>query len=109
MPATNNLFETGCQQPLSGEMNMPFRCVCQMLCCTCSLSDQKLEAFYELHSATKRGDIVGVTGHPGKSKKGELSIFAVKFVVLAPCLHMLPKNKLTNQVNIRPLRPLLVS
>ena len=23
----------------------------------------------------RRGDIVGVTGHPGKSKKGELSIF----------------------------------
>lgn len=65
--------------------------------CNASLSDQELEAFYELHSATKRGDIVGVTGHPGKSKKGELSIFAVKFVVLAPCLHMLPKNKLTNQ------------
>jgi len=62
------------------------------------MSELDLEAFHELHSATKRGDIVGVMGHPGKSKKGELSLFAVKFAVLAPCLHMLPKNKLTNQV-----------
>jgi hypothetical protein len=77
--------------------------------CKCSLSDLDLEGFQALHGATKRGDIVGVTGYPGKSKKGELSIFAVKLVVLAPCLHMLPKTKLTNQVysSIRPssLRP----
>ena len=48
----------------------------------------------------KRGDIIGVTGFPGKSKKGELSIFARTVVVLSPCLHMLPKNKLTNQVHL---------
>ncbi|KAJ1438876.1 hypothetical protein B484DRAFT_323802 [Ochromonadaceae sp. CCMP2298] len=33
------------------------------------------EAFREIHSLIKRGDIVGVVGAPGKSKKGELSIF----------------------------------
>lgn len=38
----------------------------------------------------KRGDIIGVEGHPGKSQKGELSIFPVKLVVLTPCLHMPP-------------------
>jgi lysyl-tRNA synthetase class II len=27
------------------------------------------------HNEVKRGDIVGVVGYPGKSKKGELSIF----------------------------------
>ena len=48
----------------------------------------------------KRGDIIGVTGFPGKSKKGELSIFARRLEVLSPCLHMLPKNKLTNQVQL---------
>lgn len=46
----------------------------------------------------KRGDIIGATGFPGKSKKGELSLFARHLAVLSPCLHMLPKNKLTNQV-----------
>ena len=48
------------------------------------------EAFREIHYLIKRGDIVGVTGFPGKSKKGELSIFPNKLTLLSPCLHMLP-------------------
>merc|ERR1711953_199663 len=39
----------------------------------------------------RRGDIVGVRGCPGKTKKGELSIFPKEMQVLTPCLHMLPK------------------
>ena len=62
------------------------------------MSELDLAAFQGLHGATRRGDIVAATGYPGKSKKAELSLFAVSFVVLAPCLRMLPKNKLTNQV-----------
>ena len=50
------------------------------------------EAFKTIHSIIKRGDIVGVTGNPGKSKKGELSIFPKSIVLLSPCLHMLPKG-----------------
>jgi len=38
----------------------------------------------------KRGDIVGVVGNPGKTKKGELSIIPKELILLAPCLHMLP-------------------
>lgn len=38
----------------------------------------------------KRGDIIGVTGNPGKTKKGELSIIPKKLTLLSPCLHMLP-------------------
>eukprot|EP00941_MAST-03F_sp_MAST-3F-sp1_P001934 g1934.t1 len=48
--------------------------------------------FEELKSDCKRGDIVGVTGYPGKSKHGELSIFPTSMQVLTPCLHMLPKS-----------------
>ena len=48
------------------------------------------EAFREIHALVKRGDIVGVTGLPGKSKKGELSIFPTKMMLLSPCYHMLP-------------------
>ncbi|KAH7514640.1 hypothetical protein FEM48_Zijuj11G0110800 [Ziziphus jujuba var. spinosa] len=60
--------------------------------------------FYDLHSnmedsefssyqsGVKRGDIVGICGFPGKSRKGELSIFAKSLIVLAPCLHMLPRH-----------------
>ena len=40
----------------------------------------------------RRGDIVGVTGHPGKSQKGELSIFPTAIRILTPCMRMLPKG-----------------
>ena len=59
---------------------------------TCRNSELDLAAFQTLHNETKRGDIVGVEGFPGKSKKGELSIFPKKFVVLSPCLHMPPST-----------------
>lgn len=48
------------------------------------------EAFRVIHTLIKRGDIVGVNGFPGKSKKGELSIFPTKMTLLSACLHMLP-------------------
>lgn len=49
------------------------------------------DAFNEDHSLLRRGDIVGVRGTPGKSRKGEFSIFATEVKLLSPCLHMLPK------------------
>jgi len=52
--------------------------------------------------SVRRGDIVGVQGFPGKSKKGELSIFPKDLAVLAPCLHMLPKRGIQNQARRRP-------
>ncbi|KAL3316452.1 Lysine--tRNA ligase [Cichlidogyrus casuarinus] len=48
------------------------------------------EEFYKINEILKRGDIVGCTGFPGKSKLGELSIFAKELVLLAPCLYQLP-------------------
>ena len=51
------------------------------------------EAFQNIHKLIRRGDIVGCVGSPGKSKKGELSLFPTKIVMLSPCLRMLPKNK----------------
>ncbi|ETI31279.1 lysine-tRNA ligase [Phytophthora nicotianae CJ01A1] len=53
---------------------------------------ESAEAFAQIHSILRRGDIVGVKGHPGKSKKGELSIFPQQLVLLSPCMHMLPKS-----------------
>lgn len=49
--------------------------------------------FSSFHSGVKRGDIVGICGYPGKSNRGELSVFPRKFVVLSPCLHMMPRQK----------------
>ncbi|KAG7346369.1 lysyl-tRNA synthetase [Nitzschia inconspicua] len=51
------------------------------------------EAFQKIHKIIKNGDIIGVTGYPGKSKKGEFSIFPTKIELLSPCLHMLPFAK----------------
>ena len=51
------------------------------------------EAFKKIHRVIKRGDIIGVVGYPGKSKKGELSIFPTEIQLLSPCLHMLPQAK----------------
>lgn len=50
------------------------------------------EEFYQVHNVLRRGDIVGVVGSPGKSKKGELSIFPKNIILLSPCLHMLPTS-----------------
>ena len=43
-------------------------------------------------STVKRGDIVGIWGNPGKSKRGELSIFPTAIQILSPCLRTLPKS-----------------
>ena len=51
------------------------------------------DAFYKIHRTLKRGDIIGVRGYPGKSRKGELSIFPTEMALLSPCLHMLPFAK----------------
>jgi len=51
------------------------------------------EAFQSIYKSIRRGDIVGFLGNPGKSQKGELSLFPTKIVMLSPCLRMLPKNK----------------
>jgi lysyl-tRNA synthetase class 2 len=36
--------------------------------------------------------VIGVTGFPGKSKRGELSVFPTNLVLLSPCMHMLPRE-----------------
>ncbi|CAG9466605.1 unnamed protein product [Pedinophyceae sp. YPF-701] len=53
-------------------------------------AEGKEERFGALHASVKRGDIIGVVGVPGKSKRGELSVFPVTVQVLSPCLHMPP-------------------
>lgn len=50
------------------------------------------EGFVELHNLFRRGDIVGVTGVPSRTKMGELSISPSEMVLLAPNLHQLPTS-----------------
>lgn len=51
------------------------------------------DEFFKIHRSIKRGDVIGVKGNPGKSRRGELSLFATEIVLLSPCLHMLPFAK----------------
>lgn len=53
--------------------------------------DEQVAAFMKLANTLKRGDVVGVVGQPGKTKRGELSIFPTSLQLLTPCLHMIPK------------------
>lgn len=50
------------------------------------------ETFVASHEHFRRGDIVGVIGTPGRTKKGELSIVPSQMILLAPNLHQLPSG-----------------
>ena len=60
------------------------------------VADQSLcsdkDAFDRLHGAIKRGDIVGCTGYPGKTKSGQLSLYLQQLQLLTPCLRVLPRQ-----------------
>ena len=53
------------------------------------------KSFEDTHDFIRRGDFIGVIGHPGrtspKDKEGELSVSATDVIQLSYCLHMLPK------------------
>merc|ERR1719375_2649109 len=60
--------------------------------------DHKMsKSFSVVHSLFRRGDVIGVKAYVGKSKRDELSLFPQEVQLLAPCLHMLPKQGLKNQ------------
>ncbi|XP_015608827.1 lysine--tRNA ligase [Cephus cinctus] len=48
------------------------------------------EKFLKDTDKIRRGDIIGIVGNPGKTKKGEFSIMPKSIKLLSPCLHMLP-------------------
>ena len=50
-------------------------------------------SFGQAHGEIRRGDIIGVRGVVGKSKRGELSIFPSEVRLLAACFHMLPIDR----------------
>ena len=56
-----------------------------------SAQDNEGDDYVKTHDLLRRGDIVGVRGVPGKTKRGELSIFPKQVQLLSPCLRMLPK------------------
>jgi len=48
--------------------------------------------FVKICEIVKRGDIIGVTGFPGRTKAGEFSVQPNKIKLLSPCLHILPSK-----------------
>jgi len=59
----------------------------------CQAQRQEAGDFKESHGIIHRGDIMGVRGFIGKTKKGELSVFAREVKLLTACLHMLPTDR----------------
>lgn len=63
------------------------------------------DEYKRIHSLLRRGDIVGVDGHAGKSKTGELTVYATNVMLLSPCLRLLPKldvgSSLSQEVRYR--------
>ncbi|QGA14032.1 hypothetical protein EYB26_001684 [Talaromyces marneffei] len=62
--------------------------------------------FADQHEQLRRGDIIGITGFPGRSNpktrdEGELSIFATQVKLLAPCLHALPRGLQDSETRFR--------
>eukprot|EP01133_Synstelium_polycarpum_P012805 gene12805-15027_t len=49
------------------------------------------EEYAKINALLRRGDVIGAKGKPGRTKAGQLSIFATEVTLLSPCLHMLPK------------------
>ena len=55
--------------------------------------------FDDIQSTIKRGDIIGVTGQPGRTKTNELSIRPSTIESLSYCMHMLPP-KIDGEKNV---------
>ena len=51
---------------------------------------ENFEEFLCQVNSIKRGDIIGATGYPCRTKTGELSLLPFEFQILTPCLRMLP-------------------
>ena len=56
------------------------------------------KSFNDSHDSVRRGDIIGIVGHPGRTSgkkegEGELSIQSTDLIQLSYCLHMLPKQE----------------
>ncbi|CBZ52207.1 putative lysyl-tRNA synthetase [Neospora caninum Liverpool] len=66
-----------------------------------SYHDEKAGDFSEIHNRFRRGDVIGIRGFPGKSKRGELSIFPREVTLLSPCLHMLPERNTLKDFEVR--------
>lgn len=54
------------------------------------LGDKDPDSDFSLHLMLRRGDIIGIRGFPGRSRTGELTLFAQATTLLAPCLRPLP-------------------
>lgn len=63
----------------------------QVICSSQSIGDS--DKFHDIDKQINRGDIIGVAGQPGRSKRGEFSILANELRLLSPCLHMMPLER----------------
>jgi lysyl-tRNA synthetase class 2 len=62
----------------------------QIVCNALDWAGEDKAQFALITGALNRGDIVGVEGHPGRTKAKEFSLMATKVTLLSPCYHNLP-------------------
>lgn len=57
------------------------------------------DTFRQNFTKIARGDIIGITGNPHRSNRGELSLLSRTITILAPCMRVIPstKNELTDK------------
>lgn len=64
-----------------------------------SQESNEVVPFEAQHEVTRRGDIIGIIGYPGRTApknrpgEGELSVFAQQVILLTPCLHQIPSER----------------
>lgn len=59
------------------------------------------DGFMATNDIIRRGDIIGVTGQPSRTKAGELTLMASDVKLLSPCLHQLPGREGITDVETR--------
>lgn len=62
--------------------------------CAKQFQKDTTKTFQEVHEHVRRGDFIGITGHPGRTtgkEEGEFSLKAHTLIHLSYCMHMLPK------------------
>lgn len=55
---------------------------------------------WDLHTVMRAGDVIGVRGTPGRTKRGELTLFPTSVTLLAPSLHRLPAKSWVNAAGV---------
>ena len=55
------------------------------------LGQESLNEFIQQHINIRRSDIIGCSGYPARTRRGDLSLYAQNIILLTPCLRLMPR------------------